>query len=80
MIHDRCGHTGRKRRERGDGIEIVPALGIVMCLMLMFSLPSENWLRLAVWLAIGFAIYFGYGYKHSALREANERAARGTTL
>lgn len=33
----------------------------------MFSLPGENWLRLFVWLAIGFAIYFGYGKAHSVL-------------
>jgi APA family basic amino acid/polyamine antiporter len=33
----------------------------------MFSLPPENWLRLFVWLAIGFAIYFGYGRKRSVL-------------
>jgi APA family basic amino acid/polyamine antiporter len=65
-----------ERPFRVPGSPFVPALGIVMCLMLMFSLPSENWLRLAVWLLIGFAIYFGYGYKHSALREANERVAR----
>ena len=37
---------------------LTPILGIVTCLMLMFSLPGENWLRLVVWLAIGFAIYF----------------------
>jgi APA family basic amino acid/polyamine antiporter len=35
--------------------------------MLMFSLPAENWLRLIVWLLIGFVIYFLYGRKHSAL-------------
>jgi APA family basic amino acid/polyamine antiporter len=33
----------------------------------MFSLPSENWLRLFVWLGIGLTIYFGYGRKHSHL-------------
>jgi hypothetical protein len=33
----------------------------------MFSLPAENWLRLAVWLVIGMAIYFFYGRRHSAL-------------
>ena len=44
---------------------IVPVLGILSCLMLMFSLPAENWLRLFVWLAIGLAIYFAYGRHHS---------------
>jgi basic amino acid/polyamine antiporter, APA family len=34
---------------------------------MMFSLGWENWLRLAVWLAIGLAIYFLYGRRHSRL-------------
>jgi APA family basic amino acid/polyamine antiporter len=46
---------------------IVPILGILCCLLLMFSLPAENWLRLFVWLAIGLVIYFGYGRHHSRL-------------
>jgi APA family basic amino acid/polyamine antiporter len=45
----------------------VPIAGIALCLMLMFSLPAENWLRLGIWLAIGLLIYFSYGYKHSTL-------------
>jgi len=36
----------------------------------MLSLPSENWYRLIIWLMIGFGIYFTYGRKHSALRQA----------
>ena len=44
---------------------IVPVLGILCCLMLMFSLPAENWLRLVVWLVIGLVIYFAYGRHHS---------------
>jgi APA family basic amino acid/polyamine antiporter len=51
---------------------IVPILGILCCLLLMFSLPAENWLRLVVWLAIGLAIYFAYGRRHSRL--SNQRA------
>jgi hypothetical protein len=39
----------------------------------MFSLPAENWLRLLVWLLIGFAIYFGYGRKHSVMAMRLER-------
>jgi basic amino acid/polyamine antiporter, APA family len=46
---------------------IVPVLGILSCLMLMFSLPVANWLRLLVWLLIGFVIYFSYGIHHSRL-------------
>jgi len=46
---------------------VVPILGIAFCLLLMFSLPAQNWLRLFVWLAVGFVIYFAYGRFHSAL-------------
>jgi APA family basic amino acid/polyamine antiporter len=46
---------------------IVPVLGILSCLMLMFSLPAENWLRLFIWLAVGLTIYFTYGRHHSRL-------------
>jgi basic amino acid/polyamine antiporter, APA family len=45
----------------------VPIAGIVVNLALMCSLGWENWLRLAVWLAIGLAIYFAYGRRHSTL-------------
>jgi APA family basic amino acid/polyamine antiporter len=45
----------------------VPIAGIAMNLAMMFSLGWENWLRLAVWLAIGLVIYFGYGRRHSRL-------------
>ncbi len=41
--------------------------GIASCLLLMFSLPVENWLRLWVWLLVGFAVYFGYGRKRSVM-------------
>jgi APA family basic amino acid/polyamine antiporter len=58
----------------------VPILGIFSCLVLMFSLPPENWWRLIVWLFLGFLIYFGYGRHHSVLAKmrAAERAAEAT--
>jgi APA family basic amino acid/polyamine antiporter len=58
----------------------VPILGIAICLLLMLSLPSENWLRLIVWLLIGFGIYFTYGKKHSALRQKNSARRNGVTI
>jgi len=56
---------------------VVPILGIALCLLLMFSLPAENWWRLFIWLAIGFAIYFFYGRKHSVMARELARQ-RGT--
>jgi APA family basic amino acid/polyamine antiporter len=47
---------------------LVPALGVIVCFAMMYSLTAETWIRLVVWLVIGLAIYFGYGIKHSHLR------------
>ena len=46
---------------------LVPALSALVSLALMLSLPGETWTRLIVWMAIGVAIYFGYGYRRSKL-------------
>jgi APA family basic amino acid/polyamine antiporter len=48
-------------------VPLVPILGIVSCLVLMFSLPAANWLRLFAWLLLGLCIYFLYGRRHSRL-------------
>jgi APA family basic amino acid/polyamine antiporter len=50
-----------------------PVLGIITCLILMFSLAPENWWRLFIWLAIGLFVYFGYSRKHTVMA----RFARG---
>jgi APA family basic amino acid/polyamine antiporter len=49
-------------------VPLVPILGILSCFGLMATLPPDTWIRLFVWLVIGFVIYFGYGRKHSALQ------------
>ena len=64
-------HPELPRPFRAPLFPFVPIAGIAICLLLMFSLPAENWLRLVVWLLIGFGIYFTYGKNHSALRKAN---------
>jgi APA family basic amino acid/polyamine antiporter len=61
-------HPEAERPFRAPLVPLTPILGIAACLLLMFSLPEENWLRLVVWLVIGLAIYFGYGRRHSLLR------------
>ena len=67
-------HPDADRPFRCPWVPIVPILGILTCLMLMFSLPVDNWWRLFVWLGIGFLIYFGYGRTHSIM--AVERARK----
>jgi hypothetical protein len=48
-------------------LTLIPVLGLLLCAYLMTELGVTNWLRFAVWLLIGLAIYFGYGYVHSNL-------------
>ncbi len=49
-------------------VPFVPIMGILCCVGLMLTLPRDTWLRLLVWLLIGFAIYFGYSRRHSVLQ------------
>lgn len=43
--------------------------GILSSIFVMSGLPSDTWIRLIVWLIIGFVVYFTYGIKHSKLRK-----------
>jgi APA family basic amino acid/polyamine antiporter len=63
----------RSRRpdlERGftvPALPVVATLGILVCGAMIYGLGWTNWLRLVVWLLIGFIFYFGYGRHHSRL-------------
>ena len=62
-------YPNAERPFRCPGVPLVPILGVGMCLLLMFSLPTANWWRLIAWLALGFIIYFGYGRNHSVMKK-----------
>ncbi|MDQ0970077.1 APA family basic amino acid/polyamine antiporter [Flavobacterium sp. W4I14] len=49
-------------------VPFVPIMGVIVCVYLMSSLPLEAWIRLAIWMALGIAIYFFYGKGNSVLR------------
>ncbi len=51
-------------------VPFVPIMGIIVCVVMMASLPGESWERLAIWLLIGVVIYLLYGRKHSKLNNA----------
>jgi len=53
---------------RAPFVPFVPLAGILTCGYMMFALPAETWLRLVIWMALGVALYFGYGRRRSRLR------------
>jgi APA family basic amino acid/polyamine antiporter len=57
-------------------VPLIPILGIITCGMMIFGLGIENWLRLIVWLLIGFVIYYTYSVKHSHVRKGITEAAQ----
>lgn len=53
-------------------LTLIPVLGLLFCVYLMTELGITNWIRFSIWLLVGLALYFLYGYSHSKLhnREA----------
>lgn len=48
---------------------LLPVIGILINLYLMSELGASNWIIFIIWLILGLAIYFLYGYKNSKLRK-----------
>ena len=68
---------GRKRPFRVPFIWFVSLGGAAACLYIMSNLPARAWERFGIWMAIGIALYFVYGYRRSVLRrEAAAEASR----
>ncbi|MDP3002448.1 MAG: amino acid permease [Bacteroidales bacterium] len=70
-------HPDAERPFKAPFFPFVPIAGIVTCLLLMFSLPKENWLRLLIWLFIGGLIYIFYGKKHSVMHKILNHDKKG---
>jgi len=50
-------------------VPFIPALGILVCFLMILGLGWTNWLRLGAWLVIGLIIYFSYSRHHSKLNQ-----------
>jgi len=59
-----------QRPFRAPAIWLVAPMGAATSIFLMCGLPLDTWLRLAIWLGVGLAIYFAYGRKHSRITKA----------
>ena len=65
----RRNDPNRPRPFRTPFVPWVPLLAIVSCGYLMIALPWVTWARFLIWLAVGLAIYFLYGFWRSRLAE-----------
>jgi basic amino acid/polyamine antiporter, APA family len=54
-----------QRSFRVPGNPVIPILAALICLYLMLNLSIETWLRFVIWMALGFIVYFVYGYRRS---------------
>lgn len=53
-------------------LSVIPVLGMLSCFYLMTEIGLKNWIVFSVWLLIGAAVYFIYGYKNSKLAPGNQ--------
>ncbi len=52
---------------RAPWVPLLPIASVCACLWLMVNLTVVTWIRFGVWIAVGVAIYAGYGRRHSVL-------------
>lgn len=57
----------RPRGFRTPWVPIIPLLGIASCIYLMAGLPWITWVRFGIWLVLGMAVYFVFGWKKSRI-------------
>lgn len=46
---------------------LIPVLGLLSCCYLLTGMAVSNWVWFSIWLVVGLACYFAYGYRKSKL-------------
>jgi len=68
-------HPELPRAFRTPAVPLVPILAVIACVFLMLNLGTLTWWRFLVWMALGLAVYFLYGYRNSRLARRQEGQA-----
>ena len=55
---------------------VLPIFAALSTFWLMLNLSVLTWIRFAIWLAIGFTVYFGYSYRNSLLGRQLRKAKK----
>jgi APA family basic amino acid/polyamine antiporter len=62
------------RSFRVPAAPVVATLSVLLCLYLMLNLTGDTWVRFAIWMGLGFVVYFAYGRRHSVVGRRSAEA------
>lgn len=66
----RSKEPDRPRPFRTPWVPWVPLAAVGSCVYLMLELPGITWIRFFLWMALGLAVYFAYGFRRSRLHRS----------
>jgi basic amino acid/polyamine antiporter, APA family len=72
VIFMRRSRPDLERPFRTPLVPVLPIASVLASLWLMLNLQGATWVRFAVWMLVGFVVYFTYSVRHSRLAHRSE--------